>query len=598
MTSLSSKYSTMRTKHLNHLTLYTLIAFLMILSCFSCRRGDREVHTLRILHTTDVHGNILGYDFIKDQYTPDGLGRVATYVARVRMDYPTSTLLFDGGDVLQGSPAVYYSNFIDTIHPHIVSDAMTLLGYDAAVIGNHDLEATPSVYHRWQKEMSTPLLAANILHSDGALAGSPYYSPYSVHDVGGVKVAVLGLITPSVPEWIPQSSYTGMVFADPIATAREWVPKIQKHINPDLTIALIHAGLGDEQGGENFAKQLALTIPGIDLILYGHDHQANKMEVKNPTGSSVLLINPGSHAKNIADVSISITKQGNKVLEKEIEGNIVPMSGIPADSPFINYFSDIADSVRTFIAKPISCLSTPLYGIDALFGPSNYISLIHQLQLELSGADISFSAPHRVSLHQEPGTLLIRNFFDIYPYENYLYMLQLSGQEILDYLEYSYGLWCGPQASSGNHILYLKDQASKQHFPTVEPTFNFSSAAGIDYTVDFLKPQGVRVHIERLTNGAPFSTDSLYSVAVNSYRAIGGGGHLTKGAGLSPEELRKRILWVSPHDLRYHLVDWAKSNQTLTPPQYNNWTFIPKEKALKAIEQDRQIIQDYLSKQG
>ena len=127
-------------------------------------------------------------------------------------------------------------------------------------------------------------------------------------------------------------------------------------------------------------------------------------------------------------------------------------------------------------------------------------------------------------------------------------MLQLSGQEILDYLEYSYGLWCGPQASSGNHILYLKDQASKQHFPTVEPTFNFSSAAGIDYTVDFLKPQGVRVHIERLTNGAPFSTDSLYSVAVNSYRAIGGGGHLTKGAGLSPEELRKRILWVSPHD--------------------------------------------------
>ena len=92
MTSLSSKYSTMRTKHLNHLTLYTLIAFLMILSCFSCRRGDREVHTLRILHTTDVHGNILGYDFIKDQYTPDGLGRVATYVARVRMDYPYSLM--------------------------------------------------------------------------------------------------------------------------------------------------------------------------------------------------------------------------------------------------------------------------------------------------------------------------------------------------------------------------------------------------------------------------------------------------------------------------------------------------------------------------
>ena len=583
--------------NLQHRTLFYCLATLLLLGGFSsCKQAERETHTLRILHTTDVHGNILGYDFAQDSCTPSGLGRVSTYVAQVRSEYPTSTLLFDGGDVLQGNAAVYYSNFVDTVRTHFVSDAMTLLGYDAAVVGNHDLEATPSVYHRWQNDMATPLLAANIVHSDGPLKGKPYYSPYSVHMVDGVKVAVLGLITPSVPEWIPQSSYEGMTFASPIATAHVWISAIQEHVHPDLLIVLMHSGLGDEQGGENFAVQLANSVSGIDLILYGHDHKAHETTVQSPSGSPVLLINPGSHARNVADVTVAITKQGDKVVDKKIQGEIVSMATVPVDSAFVNYFSGFADTVRNFIAEPITRLTEPLIGVDALFGPSAYISLLHQLQLDLSEADISFSAPHRLSLSQRADTLRIRNFFDIYPYENHLYTLRLSGQEVQDYLEYSYGLWCGPVATPSEHLLYLKDDATEQRFPTVEPTFNFSAAAGIDYTVDLRKAQGERVTIERLSDGRPFSPDSVYTVAVNSYRAIGGGGHLTRGAGISPEELRERVVWVSPHDLRYHLIEWAKGHQPLTPPRYNNWAFVPKEQAAAAIARDRRIIEESLNK--
>ena len=576
--------------------LYCLATLLLLGSFASCKKAERETHTLRILHTTDVHGNILGYDFVQDSCTPSGLARVSTYVAQVRKEYPASTLLFDGGDVLQGNAAVYYSNFVDTVRTHFVSDAMTLLGYDAAVVGNHDLEATPSVYHRWQRDMATPLLAANIIHSDGPLKGKPYYSPYSVHTVDGVKVAVLGLITPAVPEWIPQSSYEGMTFADPIATAHEWIPAIQEHVHPDLLIVLMHSGLGDEQGGENFAVQLANRVSGIDLILYGHDHKAHETTVRSPSGVPVLLINPGSHARNVADVTVSITKQRNKVIDKQIQGKIVSMATVPVDSAFVNYFSGFADTVRNFIAEPITRLTEPLIGVDALFGPSAYISLLHQLQLDLSEADISFSAPHRLSLSQPADTLRIRNFFDIYPYENHLYTLRLSGQEVQDYLEYSYGLWCGPVATPSEHLLYLKDDATEQRFPTVEPTFNFSAAAGIDYTVDLRKAQGERVTIERLSDGRPFSPDSVYTVAVNSYRAIGGGGHLTRGAGISPEELRERVVWTSPHDLRYHLIEWARGHQPLTPPRYNNWAFVPKEQVAAAIAQDRRIIEESLNK--
>ena len=114
--------------------------------------------------------------------------------------------------------------------------------------------------------------------------------------------------------------------------------------------------------------------------------------------------------------------------------------------------------------------------------------------------------------------------------------------------------------------------------------------------MDLRKAQGERVTIEHLSDGRPFSTDSVYTVAVNSYRAIGGGGHLTQGAGISPEELPKRIVWVSPHDLRYHLIEWAKAHQPLTPPRYNNWVFIPKEQAAPAIARDRRIIEESLAK--
>ncbi len=582
---------------LQHRTLlYCLVALLLLGSFASCKKTERETHTIHILHTTDVHGNILGYDFVQDTCTPSGLARVSTYVAQVRKEFPTSTLLFDGGDVLQGNAAVYYSNFVDTLRTHFVSDAMTLLGYDAAVVGNHDLEATPSVYRRWQRDMATPLLAANIIHSDGPLKGKPYYSPYSVHTIDGVKVAVLGLITPAVPQWIPQSSYEGMTFADPIATAHKWIPTIQEHVHPDLLIVLMHSGLGNGQDKEDVALQMARTVSGIDLILYGHDHQANQTTERSPSGSSVLLINPGSHAKNVADVTVTITKQSDKVVDKKFQGEIVPMADVPVDSAFVSYFADFADTVRSFIAEPITLLTEPLVGVDALFGPSAYISLLHQLQLDLSEADISFSAPHRLSLAQRTDTLRVRNFFDIYPYENYLYKLRLSGQEIHDYLEYSYGLWCGPEASSGEHLLYLKDQATEQHFPTVNPTFNFSAAAGIDYTVDLRKPQGKRVTIEQLSDGRPFSVDSVYTVAVNSYRAIGGGGHLTQGAGLSPDELHQRVVWISPHDLRYHLIEWARKHQPLTPSRYSNWAFIPKEQATVAIARDRHIIEESLTK--
>ena len=111
---------------LQHRTLLYCLATLLLLGSFaSCKKAERETHTLRILHTTDVHGNILGYDFVQDSCTPSGLARVSTYVAQVRKEYPASTLLFDGGDVLQGNAAVYYSNFVDTVRTHFVSDAMT-----------------------------------------------------------------------------------------------------------------------------------------------------------------------------------------------------------------------------------------------------------------------------------------------------------------------------------------------------------------------------------------------------------------------------------------------------------------------------------------
>ena len=181
------------------------------------------------------------------------------------------------------------------------------------------------------------------------------------------------------------------------------------------------------------------------------------------------------------------------------------------------------------------------------------MTLIHSLQLELSGAQISFTAPLSMNARLEAGPILVSDMFKLYRFENMLYRMELTGEEIDGFLEHAAGLWFNTMSSPGDHLLQFKPgQAGRLS----GPYYNFSSAAGLNYTIDITKNAGDRVDIQTLSDGNPFDKKASYSVAINSYRGNGGGGHLTTGSGIPKKKLADRISWSTDRDLRYYLMEF------------------------------------------
>jgi len=233
-----------------------------------------------------------------------------------------------------------------------------------------------------------------------------------------------------------------------------------------------------------------------------------------------------------------------------------------------------------------------------LFGPSEFVDLIHTAQLELTGADISFASPLSFNTTIDSGWIKVKELFKLYHYENYLYTMSLSGEEIKDYLEYSYGNWFNQMSDESDNLLKFKindngniKYSDRTGFPELEEVYyNFSTAAGINYTVDVSKPAGDRVHITDLSNGNLFDFDKTYTVAINSYQGSGGGGLLTRGAGISTDELSERIITSTDHDIRYNLIQWIKEKEVINPYIIGNMKMKPSGWWEKAKAKDYEIL--------
>jgi 2',3'-cyclic-nucleotide 2'-phosphodiesterase/3'-nucleotidase len=232
--------------------------------------------SLTLIETTDIHGAIFPYNFIKAAPMKSSLAQISTIISKERADKSRDVILLDDGDVLQGQPTVYYYNFQRTDVPHIWGAALNYLGYDAVAVGNHDIEAGHAVYDKLYKEAKAPALCANAVKADGM----PYFKPYAVIVREGVRIAVLGMVEPKLTDQLPPQFWSGMKFKDMVETAKKWVPIILAKEKPDLLVGLFHSGVDYSFGGgtkeaanvENASQLVAEAVPGFDLIFVGHDH--------------------------------------------------------------------------------------------------------------------------------------------------------------------------------------------------------------------------------------------------------------------------------------------------------------------------------------
>lgn len=570
----------------------TLIAGFSTISSMNVM-ANTDVH-IKILQTTDVHGNFFPYNFITRTPWKGSLARVASVIDSVRAAAgKENVVLIDNGDILQGQPTVYYYNFIDTVSPHIASRIYDFLQYDAATIGNHDVETGHHVYDRWIAQTSTPILGANVVRAD---SGEPYLTPYTVIERQGVKIAILGLLTPAIPAWLPENLWSGLRFEDMEECAEKWIKIIKEKESPDLIVGLFHSGYDyTRQTGdyhENASLQIAKNIPGFDVVFMGHDHQRFNKVVANASGDSVVVINPANNANAVAMVDVTLQKNADgKVALKHISGKLIDTEDIAPDAAFMNEFSGDYAKVDEFVSRPIGVAEGEFSSHDAFFGPSAFIDLVHRLQLDITGADISFAAPLSFDATIKKGSVRVSDMFNLYKYENLLYTMRMTGKEIKDYLEESYSIWIQNPSDAQSHLLLFASQNPTASDNALKyPSYNFDSAAGIRYTVDVTKQKGQRVSIISMADGKPFDEDTEYKVAVNSYRGNGGGDLMTKGAGIAHEELPSRIITSTELDLRYYMLKEIERLGVIAPKTLDCWKFVPEDVVSPLISTDKAIL--------
>lgn len=572
---------------MKRIQLFALAALVaaMALSCTGSR-GSLEIYA-----TTDLHGMLLPFDNTEGEETDHSLANLASVVESKGNE---NIILLDNGDILQGDPLAYYYNFIDTASTHVIADILNHLGYDAASVGNHDIEAGHPVYDRVRSEYNFPMLAANAVDIN---TGEPYFRPYTVIRKKGLKVVVFGLITPSVPRWLPESLYRGIRFENMVSTARKWMPAIQAEA-PDLVVGLFHSGMGDESDrgdDENSTLAVAMNVPGFDVIFCGHDHRQDVKEVTDTEGNKVLVLDGGSRAEAVMNVTVTMEKNTEGRRKPAVSGKIIQMNTLPISEDFLKRYSESSAKVKEYTSEIIGRSTATVTTRDAYFGPSAFVDLIHLMQLDLTGAQISLAAPLSFDQSIAEGDLRIRDMYRLYRFENFLYTVNMTGGEIDRHLEHSAGQWFRTMANSNDYMLnYRMDDNST---PVIvngtarlrNPSYNFDSAMGIRYTVDLSKPQGARVNITALDDGTPFSYSDSYTVAVNSYRANGGGGHFP-AAGITSKELEGRIVSATERDLRYYMTEWIREKGTISPVPMSQWKLVPEAWAAGAEKRERKLL--------
>lgn len=575
--------------HLRFLISISLFLVVSILPVNSFAHNTK----IKIVYTTDVHGNFFPVDYITMSPVDGSLSRVVSAIDSIRETPGGNNLvLLDNGDFLQGQPSVYYYNYIDTISPHLASEIYNYIGYDATTIGNHDVETGHAVYDRWRSQNRMPLLGANVIDNK---SGQPYLRPYVILEKDGVRIAVLGLLTPAIPAWLPENLWSGLSFEDMVTSAKKWLPIIKSNENPDIIIGLFHSGHDETMRTgeflENASLKIAREVPGFDALLIGHDHQKFHEVIENVAGEKVTVLNPANNAKAVGLLEFDIEKSNGKLRSKKITSNILDVSGFEPDKAFLEKFAPQREKIRNYVARKIGNVSEEMSIDDAFFGPSSFMSFLHRLQLDISGADISFAAPLSFGAVIRKGPMKVSDTFTLYKYENMLYVIKMTGREIKSYLEESYSIWTRQITDSQHHLINFKSEnPSFNDNRLAKPAYNFDSATGIDYTVDVTKPKGEKINISSLSDGRSFSLDSTYTVAINSYRANGGGNLLSDGAGISREELKKRIVSATDKDLRYYLIDYIEKHPDIEVQTIHNWKFIPDGIAEKATEIDRELL--------
>jgi 2',3'-cyclic-nucleotide 2'-phosphodiesterase/3'-nucleotidase len=531
---------------------------------------------ITLLATTDLHGNLLPYDYYSAQPAARGLAKIATLIAAARAEKPNN-LLIDCGDTIQGTAleAVYQEYVRDGRLPWKLSFAgaplekdpmmlaMNAIGYDAMVVGNHEFNFGLRNLAKARSEARFPWISSNIAVAPGAAVTR--FAPYFLKTVAGVKIAVIGVTTPLIPDWEAEEHYRGYRFESGVDAVKRTAADLRERVHPDIVIVAAHAGLGSgSDGRENMVRQIAADVPGIDAIVFGHTHQ----QVASMQIGGVLLMQPKNWGISLGQMDFVLQPKdggGWRIVSKS--SRVIPVTReTEADPKILAIGQPYHELAERYLNTPVAEAPASLDSRLARVEDTALLDAIQQVQLYYSKADVSFASSFNARVNVPQGPVTVRQIAALYVYENQLYMIEGSGKMVRDALE--------------NSARYYNTCASDcSHGPLINPAvigYNYDMAQGVDYEIDLTQPAGQRIRNLRW-HGQPLDDQQPLRIAVNNYRAGGSAGYsMFRGA---------KILWRSPDEIRDLVIQYYSQRKTLPAQPDNNWRVVP-EAAVRTLEQE------------
>jgi 2',3'-cyclic-nucleotide 2'-phosphodiesterase/3'-nucleotidase len=547
--SRAEKRPIFRRSPLSHAVL-TLFAFVIT-------RGACGLELI-ILHTSDLHGHVHPRDELADKDFGEGLARVASAVRSARAE-GHATLLLDSGDTIQGTPlqAQVFSGAVgDGTDPTI--RAMNLIGYDAMTVGNHEFDFGPARLERSRGQAKFPWLSANIVREKG----EPAFAPYAIRVIGGVRVGILGLTTKTVASWESPDHVAGLRFLDSVDAARRFVSLLRGKEHCDVVVVLTHQGFerdpatGEDRGSseENQAYALATQVPGVDLLLTGHTHTA----IAPVKIGGVWASQPGRFGNTLTRFDLELEKEKGRWVIRKIAGRNLPMKEVAPDPEIVASVEGEFRASMARLSEIIATLQVPVRSSQARTADTGLLDWLHTIQEREGKADLSFASLLPGALPEWPsGGLTVRQVWSFYPYENTLVTVRATGRQVREALEIAGRCVSGIAIQEGHPV--WKRNASVWGY-------NCDTLDGADYALDPMRPEGARVLFLK-RGGKPVEDDDVFSVAINSYRASGGGGY---GVWKSCPRLS-----TSRESLRDLLMEDARKRKVLRLEANENWFLAP-----------------------
>jgi 2',3'-cyclic-nucleotide 2'-phosphodiesterase / 3'-nucleotidase len=539
--------------------IYSLSTLLILLALvFAGRSFAPERVQITILGTTDLHGNIDPIDYYTNKPDNRGLAKIATLIKRIRKEQP-NVLLVDSGDTIQGTPLESFHNRKNNkpIDPMML--VMNSLQYDAMTVGNHEYNFGLKVLEKARSEAKFPWLSANTYDK---AKQQPHYKPYIVKEVAGVKIGILGLTTPGIPNWDNPPNYAGLEFHEPTAEARKWVAILHEREKVDVVVVAMHMGLGEDlRTGEvspgqvpheNEAIAIAKEVPGVDVIFMGHTHR----DVPSVYINGVLLTQANRWGSHLARADLYLQKTGAGWRMYAKSARTIPADDrVEPDPEVVKMAAPYDQETQGWLSRVIGESAEELTARDARFKDTAILDLIQKVQLEAGKADVSMVASFNSEARIAKGPVTVRDIAGLYVYENTLAVLEITGQQLRDALEHS----------AKYYLPYVPGKPLSELINEKIPAYNFDIAEGVTYELDISKPVGQRIQNLRF-RGQPLAPTRKLKLATNNYRVNGGGGYdMYKDAP---------VVYRSSEEIRELIIDWVERNKTVPTKPNNNWRIV------------------------